>query len=187
MSEETTVVETEETTVETTEVSTDPAALAKQIAILNQENAKRRLNENNLTKKLEEIKKAELIAKETAAKENGEISGLYDGLKLEHETATARLTEMESALQKILDVEIGAIPEDKRVLLDHIDGAAAKLEFIATAKATNLFGTTGGPGVRETGEHSTDSLEAQHAQAMKDKNLPLAMSLKAQIRQKMKE
>lgn len=163
----------------------NPEDLLKQIAILNSENASRRIKEKELADQLDKINAAKKSAEEKEALERGEHLTLLESTKGELETATGRLTAMEEALNKIYEVEEANVPEAMRALIPTGD-IPTKLAWIATAKEAKLFEPKSGPGMRSAGEHSTTSLEEQHAAAMKEGNLTLALQIKSKIREKLK-
>jgi len=132
-------------------VAANPEELKKQVAALNLENAQRRHREKELADQLAGFESKQKAEAEKAAAEKGEFKTLYEGLKGEHDGATARMVAMEGALNKILEVEIAAIPEKMRGLVPGGD-VSAKLEWIAAAKTANLFTGAAGPGVRTPGE-----------------------------------
>ena len=166
--------------------ASDPAELVKQIAALNQENAQRRTSAKELQDKLDKIEEANKAAELKAAEETGEFKKLYEELKASTEkkeaSANDMISTMEAALEKMLEAELANIPEAQRAVLDKFDNVSAKLDFIATAKETGLFKTTGGggPNVREPDEKENGTIEAQIAAAEKDGNVLQVVSLKRQ-------
>lgn len=138
----------------------DPDALRKQIAILNSENAQRRLREKELAEKLEKFDADKKAAEEKALAEKGEFKGLYETLKAENEGKDSKITAYEGALNKLLESEMANIPEEMQALIPAGD-ISTKLEWIATAKAAKLFDAQSGPGVRESGEHGSNSISRQ--------------------------
>lgn len=156
--------------------------LVKMISTLNYENAGHRIASDKAAKAATDREDAQKLLDDKAAEEKGEFKGLYEKLKAEQEGSSGKVTAMTETLNKMLEVETANIPEAFRALIPAGDVMTA-LEWIATAKASKLFETPGGPGVRQTGEHQTDTLEAQHAEAMDKGNLALAMQIKSQMRQ----
>ena len=166
---------------EKTAAATDPAELLKQIAVLNSENAARRIKEKEMAEQLATFNADKSAAEEKAALERGEHKEMYEKTKIERDKLQADLEAKDAALGTFLDAQIADIPEDKRVLLDHIEGIEAKLSFIAVLKAAKVFETPIGPEIRETGEFKSGTLEAQLAEAKKLGNLQAQISLKKQI------
>lgn len=156
--------------------------LVKMISTLNYENAGHRIAGEKAATAATEAAAAQKIIDDKAAVEKGEFKTLYEALKAEQEGSTGKVTAMTATLDKMLEVETANIPEAYRALIPQGD-VMASLEWITTAKASKLFEASGGPGVRQPGEPSTDTLEAQHAEAMKKGDLGAAMRIKSQMRQ----
>lgn len=135
--------------------------LVKMISTLNYENAGHRIAGDKAATEATEAAVAQKLIDDKAAIENGEFKTLYEKLKAEQEGSAGKVTAMEATLEKMLETEITAIPETQRVILDQFGTVLAKLDFIATAKATKLFETPGGPGVREPVEHQDGSMTRQ--------------------------
>jgi hypothetical protein len=160
--------------------ATDPEALRKQIAILNSENAQRRLKEKELAEQLEKFNADKRAAEEKALAEKGEFKGLYETLKAENEGKDGKIQAYEGALNKLLESEMANIPEAMQALIPAGD-ISTKLEWIATAKAAKLFDPAKGPKVREPGEFADGTLEAKLKEATEAGNLSAVISLKKQI------
>lgn len=160
--------------------------LQKENATLRFENAERRVKSEKADKAAAEAAEAQKLIDEKAAVEKGEFKTLYEKLKGEQEGSAGKVTAMTATLDKMLEVETANIPEAFRALIPTGDVMSA-LEWIATAKGTKLFESSGGPVVRQTGEYAAGDLEAQHSQAMKDGNLQLAMSIKSKMRNTQKQ
>jgi len=131
--------------------------LRKENATLRFENAERRVKSEKADKESAEAAAAQKLLDEKAAAEKGEFKTLYETLKAEQEGSTGKVTAMTETLEKMLEVETANIPEKYRGLIPAGDPVAA-LTWIADAKATKLFETPGGPGVRESGEHGKNSI-----------------------------
>ncbi len=134
--------------------------LQKENATLRYENAERRVETDKAAKAAAERADAQKAADDKVAAEKGEFKTLYEKLKAEQEGSAGKVTAMAETLNKMLEVETANIPEAFRGLIPAGDVMAA-LDWIATAKATKLFETPGGPGVRTTGEHRDNSISRQ--------------------------
>jgi len=134
--------------------------LIKENATLRSENARRRVENKGLTDQQIAAKEANEKAEKEAAEKNGEFEGLYKTADEKSKTLEGQLEKSNATLAKMLEVETANVPEKFRALIPVGDTNAA-LGWIATAKATKLFETPGGPGVREAGEHGKDSITRQ--------------------------
>lgn len=133
------------------------AELVKMISTLNYENAGHRVAADKATESASQATAAQKLLDDKAAEEKGEFKTLYETLKAEQEGSAGKVTAMTATLGKMLEVETANIPEAYRALIPQGDVMSA-LEWIATAKATKLFGKQNVLDVRDTGEHGKNSI-----------------------------
>lgn len=167
--------------------------LTKKIAELNRESAERRTTANSLTEenralsdKLQALQDEKTEAERIAAEKKGEFEELYKTEKEEKEGLSEKYKGLREVVDTYLEKEIEKVPEDKRDAIPDLE-PTKKLTWLQEFGHT-LFGAqqVERQKVYETGKETEDSLDAQHAQAMKDGNRVLALRIKAQMREKNK-
>ncbi|WP_019241506.1 MULTISPECIES: hypothetical protein [Bacillus] len=90
--------------------------------------------------KLDEFTQAQKAAETKAQEEAGEFKGLYETMKLTHDSLELRNKELEAVVGDMLSTKLAGIPKELHELIPDNLSTEGKLSWITKAETKGLFG-----------------------------------------------